>query len=712
MWQGEPLNGRTLLLHAEQGIGDTIQFMRYVADCTRNGARVVLEVPAPLRRLAMSLGGTVDVLAPGRSLPRFDLHCPLMSLPGIFNSGLGSIPARVPYLRPAADDMRRWRQRIGQHDHRPRVGIAWAGNSAHQNDRHRSINPDLLAPLGRAGPLFYSLQVKRGERIAVPPGLDSLDCSTGLLDFADTAALIDNLDLVISADSAVAHLAGAMGKPVWLLLPFVPDWRWLLNRDDSPWYPTMRLFRQTSIGDWRGVVDRVAAAIRYDLGVTLARRGDTGAAIRSCERSVELNPEDPRCQNNRGICLRPRVRSKRPSAITGLPYDSPPHYAQPWNNLGNALRSIGSVDEAMDAYGAAIGLEPSFAEANSNLCAALLSAGKPEQAIEAGRRAVDAAPDLPSANWNLAWALLVTGDFATGWEEFEWRWKWDEFPTPDREFGVPRWDGQDLTGRTLLLHAEQGLGDVIQFVRYATLCADRGANVVLEVPASLGRLSESIAGVRTVIIDDQKPRGIDFQCPLMSLPRAFGTRLDSVPSCIPYLHPVAEDVRRWRDLIEAAAGNGASSSFRPAGRARRAGLAWAGSAGHENDRNRSIDPILLAPLSGNGFDLYSLQAGRTPPAGLGFIDYTPRLVDFEETAALIENLDLVISVDTAVAHLAGSMGKPVWLLLPFAPDWRWLLTRDDSPWYPTMRLFRQAAPGDWAAVIRCVVAALKGLDHR
>jgi hypothetical protein len=266
MWDGTDLGQRTLFVHAEQGLGSAIQFVRYVGLLARRGSRVIIECRRPLHRLfETSLArpdGRVAVVRRGDTLPRFDCHAPLMSLPHLLGTTMQSIPAQIPYLRAPPADVTTWRERLAGSP-RPWIGLVWAGNPKHENDHNRSMPAPYLAPLvTSARASFYSLQVPAAveELAALPPGKVS-DLAPALGNFADTAAVIESLDLVVSVDTAVAHLAGALGKSVWLLLPYVPEWRWLLDREDSPWYSTMRLFRQHRAGDWTGVVERVKVAL-------------------------------------------------------------------------------------------------------------------------------------------------------------------------------------------------------------------------------------------------------------------------------------------------------------------------------------------------------------------------------------------------------------------------------------------------------------------
>lgn len=250
--------GKTVLVHSEQGFGDTIQFYRYIAKLAERGCEIVFETPAPLVPLIKTQRGNSKIIRAGEALPRFDIHCPLLSLPHFFKTSLATIPAQVPYLFPAPVKLEFWRAKLGAKS-KPRIGLVWSGNPKYSTDVRRSVPLELLLPFINADADWYSLQkdVRDEDRRRLGSNSPIVDNSHSLNDFSDTAALVAQLDLVISVDTAVAHLAGALGKPVWILLPFHPDFRWLRDREDSPWYPTARLFRQTQDGDWKGVIDRV-----------------------------------------------------------------------------------------------------------------------------------------------------------------------------------------------------------------------------------------------------------------------------------------------------------------------------------------------------------------------------------------------------------------------------------------------------------------------
>ena len=290
-------------------------------------------------------------------------------------------------------------------------------------------------------------------------------------------------------------------------------------------------------------------------------------------------------------------------------------------------------------------------------------------------------------------ALLLSGNFIEGWKEFDWRRKIGSISF-QRDFSQPIWNGSEIAGLTILLCAEYGFGDTIQFVRYAPLVAERGARVIVECPKELTSLIKNCEGAHQVIAYGEQLPEFDTYCPLLRLPLVFHTTLETIPAKLAYISVDLMLVEKWRD------------KFSHNNSKLKIGLAWGGRPRYRTLRHRSCSFEIFSALSNlDDTAFYSLQKGEAakeakhPPTGMNFYDYTQEIKDFSDTAALIENLDLIISVDTAVAHLAGALGKPVWTLLPFAADWRWLLEREDSPWYPTMRLFRQPSHGDWEAVI-------------
>ena len=369
-------------------------------------------------------------------------------------------------------------------------------------------------------------------------------------------------------------------------------------------------------------------------------------------------------------------------------------------NRSGLLRTIGRFQDAIAAADRALAIDPSDIAGLNNRSNALVATGRIAEALECYDRALAADPHRVESHFNRATCLLTAGDLARGWEEYEWRWRLPGFEKGQPRSPLPLWLGQeDIAGRRILLYAEQGNGDTIQFCRYVPLIAARGATVVLAVQPLLSPLMASLPGARHIVGPGDRAPDPQFRCPLLSLPLAFGTRLETIPAEVPYLAPPPAKLHLWQEKLGPRRGP-------------RVGIAWSGNRRHKSDHERSLSLEELAPIAGLGIPLHCLQRELRPRdladfamfANIEF--YSDALRDFADTAALIAQLDLVISVDTAAAHLAGAMGKPVWLLLSYTTDWRWMTGREDSPWYPTMRLFRQEKPGEWHPVIERVRDAL------
>jgi len=368
-------------------------------------------------------------------------------------------------------------------------------------------------------------------------------------------------------------------------------------------------------------------------------------------------------------------------------------------NQGVALQELKRHAEALSSYDKVLTLNPNLAEAHVNRGNALQELKRYEEALVSYDNALALQPDNAKAYKNKGIIKILLGDFEGGWPLFEWRWK-DDQKDAVRNFKQPLWLGeQSISGKTILLHAEQGLGDTLQMIRYVPMVAALGAKVILEAPAVLVPLLNTIKNETTIVTKGDALPGFDCHCPLMSLPLAFKTRVDSVPAPIPYLTAELQKLNAWRERLGA--------KTRP-----RVGLAWSGNPQHKNDRNRSIGLRMLEPLRHLACEYHSLQKEVRIEDQPAMAEYTQiqahenELTDFSDTAALIAELDLIITIDSSVAHLAGALGKSVWILLPYNSDYRWLTARNDSPWYPTARLFRQRSIGDWDGVIKEISSIL------
>ena len=864
MWLGEEnVEGKTILICADEGLGDTIQFVRYAPMLAALGARVILLPQEPLYPLLSGLPGVSQCLPKNGSagLPAFDFHCPILSLPLAFRTTLETIPAPASYLPTPAQDRRQiWEERLGQHD-RLRVGLVWSGNPKHKNDHNRSIPLRTLSRILDVDATFVSLQkdARPVDKAFLLERTDIVDLTAHLTDFMETAALISCLDLVITVDTSIAHLAGALGRPTWILLPHTPDWRWLLDRDDSPWYPSVRLFRQTETRDYASVLDRVRSELQklidatpqhpgagtpaslyqaglghmkagryrdaqacgeqalaidsdhadslhlmgllshqakqYDhavewiaralrqhpkpdylanLGTALQHLGRHEEACKAFETALRLKPDDAglwkKLGNAQGQLARPaeavsslqhvlrlkpddwdaankcgmfldqlarleealayfnlceelqpndfQTLRRRAMCLYGLrrfeqalgdlerTHALDPDNIENINDIGVALQSLGRDKEALGWFEKTLARQPDLVEALNNKAISLGRLRRFEEAIATHLRVKAIDPDNTAAALSLGHLYLLMGNFEAGWAGHEARLK--NRSAISTTYPQPRWFGErSIEGKTILIHVDEGLGDTIQFARYVPMLAARGARVILVVQPAVRALLSKLPGAAQCF-----SRGVgalpvfDVQCPISSLPLAFGTQLDTIPSGAQYLpSPPANLVQAFEDRLG------------PHDRLR-VGLVWSGNSNHSNDHNRSIHLQALSRIVDVDATFVSLQKDPRPhdKATLcewtGIIDLTADLTDFVATAALLSCLDLVITVDTSVAHLAGALGRPTWILLPYVPDYRWLLDRDDSPWYPTARLFRQTDTRDWHSVVENVRTALNEFGRK
>lgn len=833
LWLGkEEIQGKTILLHHEQGFGDTLQFSRYARSVAERGARVILAVPAGLHRLLQTFPGGPQVVSEGSPVPPHDLHCPLMSLPLAFGTTPATVPASIPYLFADRAVTQVWSERLGRRQ-RPRIGLVWSGRRYPPINTERDMSFDAIRPLLAAEADFICLHTELSdpERLGIARFPNIIWVGDRLGDFADTAGLIQNLDLVITVDTAVAHLAGALGKPVWLMNRYASCWRWLLKRADSPWYPNLRLFRQPALGEWKGVVDDVLTALAGFLGnfrsfsgrttpeapkpapselteilhraLDQHHQGNITQAIAAYRRVLNEHPDHPDALHYLGVALaqdkryadaisplsraallepgNALVHNHYGNALLGLgryeealfSYGKAIHcdatmsesyynqgvaevalgrseaalasytkaielqgdHVEAHNNRGNLLLEQGQLAEALMAYERAVAIRPTFIDALINLShgqrrlhrdedalatadravehgpnsaeahncrgAVLADMGRSADALASYDRAIAHNPALPEANWNKGLVKLSCGEFQEGWPLLDWRWNVKSLGLIPRFRDKPQLQrGDSIDGKVVLLHAEQGYGDTIQFSRYAALLAAGGARVVVSAPTALRSLLKSLPEIHEVI-DQSTEVPFDFHCPLMSAPGAIDPDLAKVSTIMPYLQPDEAARARWMETLG------------PRSTVPKIGLAWAGRLTHHNDANRSMRLEDLLPITRRGARWISLQR-EVPALDRPILAATPvierqgeELADFADTAALIIALDLVITVDTAVAHLAGALGRRVWILLPKVADWRWMQERDDSPWYPTARLFRQTERGDWSGVIERVEGELE-----
>jgi hypothetical protein len=435
------------------------------------------------------------------------------------------------------------------------------------------------------------------------------------------------------------------------------------------------------------------------LGAVNQVQGNIADSMANYERVLRLDPNHVEALNNLGVALQSQGMVAEAAAALRIAIQIKPGYAEAHSNLGNALKDQGNLDAAVACYQRAVQIDPNFFDAYNNLGNGLRAQGKLASSVSCYEQAMKLKPDNPQIRLSRAMSWLQMGDFERGWAEFEWRLKCKEYAIP--VFEQPRWDGGALEGQTILLYADHGLGDTLQFIRYAPLVQERGGRVVVACQKKIARLLASCPGVEQVVVERSQIPEFAVYAPLMSLPLIFRTTLSSVPTRVPYLKAEAEAIGRWRAELDTSGGF-------------KIGVAWQGNPQYRRDRERSyrlaeletvaqVSGVRLLSLQG----IYGLEQLEEVKYRFAVTNLGEKLSDFMDIAAVMRSLDLVITPDTSLVHLAGALGVPVWLAVSFAPEWRWLDHRSDSPWYPSMRLFRQKKWDEWGDVFERMTDELR-----
>ena len=806
LWKGlSPVKAENapVLLVSEQGFGDTIQFIRYIRFLTDHGVDVRLAAQPQLHDLIIASGLHPSPVEPSECEHYADGYwLPLLSLPGLLGVTPSNVITNEPYLRPLKRHLSKWRKLLSK-ETLPVVGIHWQGSqlveSSNESFRGRSIPLEMFGVLLESNDIKL-LSLQKGFGSEQTQQCSFLNAFVGCQaevdqtwDFLETLAIIEACDLVITSDSAVAHLAGGLGKPTWLLLMHVPEWRWGLESDSTFWYPSIRLFRQEHQGDWRGLLRHVASALgdyllalgaglspyrkplpvygdalRVDLrknkdrllrvtapfwewvehsakdqprsesdSVNIEPVGSISSVCNPCciDSSVDItlianaalsadfveNASDVDrlvqimghsrhpsichalgriylrrdCIDRAIECFRLALKSRTPQPVT-LSF-----LAVCWQIKGRLSRAHG-------LYRVAIRLGGDSANVLCNYACLLHETGNIAGAVELLERAISIDPDFAEAHFSLSYALLSLGDYRRGWAEYEWRFQRSSVQLLLADPGCSQWDGiSALSTKTLLVMGEQGLGDILQFWRYVDALAGDALRCIACVPECLHRLIRSAGFTGELITPDELPSVVwDEWVALASLPQLQRASPSNPGAVNGYLQVCS-------DLSAQRAGN-PSPPDQPI-----VGICWQGNPAAERFvlRGRSMPLHAFAPLVAAapvrllslqklvGLDQFDECAFRS-----SFVDwqdeFTP-VLDFADVAIMMQRCDLIITVDTSVAHLAGAMGLPTWLLLHKVPDWRWGLEGDSTFWYPSMRLFRQRVAGDWDEVMRRVAVAFQ-----
>ena len=790
-WDGSNLDGRAVLLWHEQGMGDTIQFARYAPMVAQRGGKAIVLCQAALVDLLQTLEPPVQIANSDGPLPDFDFHLPLLSLPRIFGTMRDSIPRAEGYLNADPKLVDQWKERLKKDDvgARLRVGIVWSGSPGFIDNKNRSMALATMAPiLTVEGVQFFSLQ--KGEPAeqlkSTPLPRPLIDLGPELSDFAQTAALLKNLDLLITVDTGPAHLAGAIGSEVWTMLSFEPDFRWLWDTDRSSWYSSMRLFHQPKPGDWSSVLTRVAGELRarvsaspdggayssathpnapssasvahpadnallraasehhaagridqaealyrqvleqqsqnasalHHLGLIAFQRGQMEPAIQLMRRSIEIDPSAAFFHKNLATACRAAGNVEESARLLRKAIELSAPDPLLLEELGVTFERLDQLDESVVSYEQAIrllnsgSLPPALADSarrrqfeaklHMNLGTALERQNKYEQAMPHLERAIALNPDYGMAHMHRANVLFRRRDLCSAFAEYEWRFRTKGFPTQWRNYPQPAWDGSDLKGRAILLWPEQGLGDTIQFARFAPLVAQRGGKVILQCMPPLTRVLRTLGADVQVVSDRDPLPAFDTHMPLASVPRLLGTTYESLPAPQSYLKADPDSTAQLRNRLNVDAPG------------LRVGLVWSGSSEFAANHRRSIPLESLLPLTQiAGMRLFSLQMGderkqlASFPAANQIADLSDSIHDFADSAAILANLNLLISTDTAIVHLAGALGVETWVMLWSERDWRWLMDDQRMPWYPSVRPFLQSQMGKWDDVVERIAQRLR-----
>lgn len=780
-YNGEELIGKTIIVYSEHGLGDTIQFLRYIPLLKEKGCEIIFEFQQELKPLLFYSNGYYQPIPRGeydvKDL-KADYYISLLKLPKIFCTNIANIPKIASILNVNLDLVKIYDKLLVKN--KARIGLVWAGNPIHPNDHNRSLQFHYLKILFNIPQNHYYLLQKSNSKVKLPDEFTKYNNITDLSDelttLEETAAIIKNLDLVISVDTMIAHLAATLNVKTFLLLPFLPDWRWLLNRNDSVWYQSITIFRQNTPGDWSYPLEQIYNTIclsnnahntkqkieqlikdnQFDeafslleidnltnfekafllntIATVFINAKDYETAIKILNSAINLdsnyyeipyylgycnhvinNIEEANKYYKMALSLHPiHINSLNNSGLIErdlgnlnnskfllkkaikLAYNKPFLH----NNLGTSLEAEGNNDLAIEEFNIALSINPNFIDALINLSNVYHFTNRLNKALEIINKAYSIAPDNPSVLFNRSLTLLRLGRLKEGFKEYEYRTKRPDYPK--YTFKKPRLtDLDNVKNNTILVYDEQGFGDTIQFCRYIKNLKNLGGYIKLLCHYPLKDLMQGCLGVNEVIgrnsLNDDNIE-YDYYIPLLSLGTFFEDTLENIKIDVPYIlvdHKIKE---KWANEI--------SNSNKL-----KIGIVWKGKQTPGNThRSCKLNNFLL--ITNNLANFYSLQLDLTTEEKEileknNIVNFSDKIKTFNDTAAIISNLDLVISIDTSVAHLSCALGKPTWILLSTKCDWRWHDFRSDSPWYPTARLFRQKEFNNWITVLTEVDKELK-----
>ncbi len=783
-YNGESLEGKTILVYSEHGFGDILQFVRYIPLLKNLGCNILFEFPKEFTELFNYPNGYYEPIIRGEfnyDQLYFDFYTSLLSLPRIFCTNLANIPNIAPILHLNKDLLNVWKQRLSTK--RPKIGLVWAGNPYHPNNHNRSIPFEFFELLFNNTNIdFYLLQKNFGLNNTEEYKNrfnNIIDFSNELSTIEVSASILLNMDLVITVDTMMAHLCGILNIPTLLLLPYLPDWRWLLNRNDSVWYSSISILRQPTPGDWISVmedlnnkilfkytksesikeikqftdkfeygkaIDLIKETIEqsedekpqllFELGKILLHTKDYGGAIEIFNsillmnstnfdiyyhlgysfhmlkeinkakefynRTLKYHPYYINALNNLGLIYRDEEQLEYADELFQKAVEL--NFYKPFlhNNLGTVYEAKGDLIAAKEEFSIALSLNKNYVEGYINLSNTEHYLGEFDNSLMHIDKAIELAPQNAEAHFNKALLLLRMGFLKEGFTEYEWRIMRSDYPI--WEFSKPLLSNlEDAAEKTLLIYDEQGFGDTLQFGRYIERIKACNCTTILLCHAPLVDLMTGCKGVDKVIgrnsFNDYNIE-YDYRIPLLSLGTLFETNITEIKVTVPYIMVDINTKLLWQNRLAAD-------------KKVKIGFVWKGKQTPGNKHRSCKLTDYLKLFNNSKVSFYSLQMGEVEEnkdrifKQYNITDLSGSISTFNDTAAIMDNLDLIISIDTSVAHLAGALGKKTWVLLSTKCDWRWYNNRKDNPWYPTLELFRQEEFNNWDSVFTEVDKRLK-----
>ncbi|KPA09869.1 glycosyl transferase group 1 [Candidatus Magnetomorum sp. HK-1] len=678
-WDGSAVPDKTVFVYSEQGFGDGIHFCRYLTIISERVGKLIFGCRKEQANLFKTIIGVDDIIIPGDKIPEFDLQCSLLSLPYLLKTDADSIPCNTPYIFPdlsksykKLDDVIQGKGALF------RVGIVWGGNPENKNDALRSIPLKQMARLFSI-PNIQWFSFQKGPQAADAKNFTQqlIDLSEFFIDFDDTAHGLYQMDLLITVDTSVAHLAGALGIPFWLLIPFQPDWRWLLDKTDNPWYPTCYIFRRDLHENWDQVLDRVEDGLKamifqkphpvakslFDYGIQLAQQKNEAMACVAFQKALSIYPRMWEAELNLSALF-----AKADIFFAAVQYGLRASRRQiqsslTWQHIGKVYHKYGDILSAIKYY----------------------------------KKAKEIAPDDPKINYEFSQLLLLDGQWTEGLALYEYRKFCDDLPKR-RKYKLEYWDGKPFKNKTLLLYSEFQKESLIQFIRFVPLVKQYGGKVILETPPEMYRLFVDYPGIDRIFyfndrLDSESESIFDLQASLQSLPYILSLSKEDISHQEPYIKARKEYVPLLHHISCHA-------------KKIKVGI----SCFDEREKNFPFSH-LFEQLS-QFFQLKDVSffqiAFRIPDymSHDDMIDLSPFLDDYCDLAGAIANMDIIISTDNAIGHLAGAMRKPVFMILPKVPNCYWQMNSQKSAWYPTMTLFRQSSMNNWQTVLQKVLKNL------